>query len=400
MPEDFPKTANDVTKEWLSSVLGAEVTGFEATFLEGGVLADATKLHHITYAGNPADAPSSVVVKVANAVPERRDLAIANNAYVKEVLFYRDLAEDVPIRSPKVYGCFTDGSNNCANFVVVMEDLSTHSKVFDQVDDPPDAAFARKVALEAAEMHAKFWESETTRLPPIGRADGRYVFALDGASRMVRATWPMFRDLWKQMYGWDLFDGEPNNDVEELTELLAGPKSIGILERIYDVLSSRPKTLLHGDMRADNIFRTHPDQCSGVDDATLTFIDWQGMHAGPAGTEFSQAWFNSLEPEVRRHDREILREYRDRLVELQPAAEAYAYEMLIEDYALGICFWWTAIISIGAGTLPIFDKPEGKRMKLLWDKGSRRALAAMRELECLARVRQLAEGLPDDSPAA
>jgi hypothetical protein len=397
MGEDFPKKASDITTEWLSSVLGAEVTGFDATFLEGGVLADATKLHGITYANAPADAPTAVVVKVANAVDERRDMAIANNAYVKEVLFYRELAKDVPVRSPKVYGCFTDGSENCANFIVVMEDLCAHSKVFDQVDDPPDVAFMRKVALEATEMHAKFWESDVTRLPGIGRADGRYQFAFDGASRVARQTWPPFRTLWQQMYGWDIFEGEPNNDVEELTELLAGPKSVGILEGIYDVLSSRPKTLLHGDMRADNIFRTYP--CSGAEDATLTFIDWQAMHAGPPGAEFTQAWFNSLEPEVRRHDREILREYRERLVELQPAAAAYTYDMLIEDYALGICFWWMAIVTIGVGTLPIFDKPEGARMKLLWDRGSRRALAAMRELDCLARVRELAKDLPDDPPA-
>jgi hypothetical protein len=279
-----------------------------------------------------------------------------------------------------------------------MEDLSVHSKVFDQVDDPPDAAFARKVALEAAEMHAKFWESETTKLPSVGRADGRYVFAFDGASRAVSQTWVPFRGLWQQMYGWDLFEGEPNNDVAELTELLAGPKSVNILERIYDVLSSRPKTLLHGDMRADNIFRTHPDRCKGADDAKLTFIDWQALHAGPPGAEFAQAWFNSLEPEVRRHDREILREYHGRLVQLQPAAAAYTYEMLIEDYSLSICFWWTAIISIGVGTLPIFAQPEGARMKLLWEKGLRRALAAMRELDCLARVRRLAEEMvPDDA---
>lgn len=45
MAHDFPTTADAITNEWLSSVLGAEVTGFAITFLEGGVLADAFKLH-------------------------------------------------------------------------------------------------------------------------------------------------------------------------------------------------------------------------------------------------------------------------------------------------------------------------------------------------------------------
>ncbi|MEX0683543.1 MAG: oxidoreductase family protein [Dehalococcoidia bacterium] len=398
MAHEFPTTADAITNEWLSSVLGAEVTGFTTTFLEGGVLADAFKLHSITYKGNPADAPSSVVVKVPNAVKERREMAIANNAYVKELFFFRDLAEHVPVRSPKLYGCFTDGSHTCASFIIVMEDLSTHSKVFDQVDDTPDVACARQVALEAAAMHAKFWESDTTRLPWIGRADGRYVFAFDGASRMANAAWPEFLRLWHQMYGRDFFHSEPDGDLEELAVMLTGPKCGGIIDRIYDVLSSRPKTLLHGDLRADNIFRTHPERGKSAEESTLTFIDWQAVHAGPPGPEFAQAFFNSLEPEVRRHDRDILREYHARLVTLNPDAASYTYDMLIEDYALSMCFWWTAIVTIGAGTLPIFDRPEGARMKRLWEKGAVRAKAAMRELDCLSRVRRLAEGLPDDPP--
>jgi hypothetical protein len=39
-----------------------------------------------------------------------------------------------------------------------------------------------------------------------------------------------------------------------------------------------------------------------------------------------------LPPEVRRKDRAILRQYHQRLVELNPAASAYTYEMLLQDY--------------------------------------------------------------------
>ena len=399
MSDWFPATAGEITNDWLSGVLGARVTGFRTTFLEGGVLADAFKLHDITYASAAESAPPSVVVKVANSVQERREMAIAGGAYAKEVNFFAHLAPDVPIPSPRVYGVFTDGSAACETFMIVMEDLTAHSKVFDQVDDPPGVEYARKIALAAAEMHAKFWQSETLALPWIGGGGGRYVFGLDELAKMVNVTYAPFRELWKQMYGWDLFDNQPDGRLEELFGLLSGPKAHGILERIYDILSTRPKTLLHGDMRADNIFRTHPKFGMSADESTLTFIDWQVLHAGPPGVEFTQAWFNSLEPDVRAHDREILREYHDRLVALNPAAAAYRYDTLIDDYALGMCFWMAAIITIGAGTLPIFDKPEGARMKLLWERGLVRAQAAMRDLDCLSRVQRLAEGLPDDAPA-
>ena len=119
MADSFPGTAAEITNEWLSGVLGATVTGFNTTFLEGGVLADASKLHGITYSGNTNGAPASVVVKVANAVTERRDLAIMANAYTKELFFFRDLAKDVPLRSPTLYGCFSDGSATSERFIIV-----------------------------------------------------------------------------------------------------------------------------------------------------------------------------------------------------------------------------------------------------------------------------------------
>lgn len=399
MAVGFPRKMEDITNEWLSTVLGGTVTGYKTVFLEGGVLSDAFKLYAITYDDDAGRAPSSVVVKVANRVKELRDFALMGNAYNKELNFFQSLAKDVPINAPKVYGCFSDGSAGSEYFIIVMEDLTAHSKVFDQINDPPNEAFARKIALEAAKMHAKFWESETTRLPWVGRADNRYVFSLDSMSKMGHATWVPFRALYEQMYGRDIFACGAFQAVEELTELLCGPKGVAIHEKIYDILSSRPKTLLHGDMRADNVFRTDPAVGKSVEESTLTFIDWQIIHAGPPGPEFTQAWMHSLEPEERRKDKSILKQYHDRLVELNPVTAAYTYDMLLEDYALSFCFWWTAIISLGVGTLPSFDKPEGARMKQLWGKGLFRSISAMRDLDCLSLIRQVAVDVPDDPQA-
>ena len=400
MAEDFPRKVDDITNEWLSTVLGGTVTGYAAEYLEGGVLSDAFKLYAITYDGKSDVAPSSVVVKLASRVKDIRSFAVMGNAYTKELNFYQHLAKDVPINSPKVHGCFSDGSAGSEFFIIVMEDLTTHSKVFDQVDDPPNEAFARKIALEAAKLHATFWESDTTRLPWVGRDDNRYVFALDAMSKMGNTTWAPFRALWAQMYGSDLFDRETFKPVEELTELLCGPQGVALHEKIYDVLSSRPKTLLHGDMKGDNIFRTHPAVCTSVEHAALTFIDWQLLHAGPPGPELTQAWQWTLELEDRRNDKDMLKQYRDKLVELNPAAAAYTYDMLLEDYTLSYCFWWTACISVGVGTLPSFAKPEAARMKQLWGKSLFRGLSAMRDLDCLALIKRLAADLPDASSVA
>lgn len=221
------------------------------------------------------------------------------------------------------------------------------------------------------------------------------MFALDGLCRTVQAAWPQFRSLFQKMYGRDIFDREEDAPLEELTALLCGPKSGGIHDAIYDILSSRPMTVLHGDMRADNVFRTLG---KGADDATLTFIDWQVIHAGPPGPEFTEAWMHSLEPEVRRADKDMLRQYHARLLELNPDAAAYTYEMLLEDYTLSFCFWWTVIIAVGVATLATFEQPEAARMKELWDRAGGRAKTAMVDLDCLSRIRALAANLPDDQP--
>jgi hypothetical protein len=226
------------------------------------------------------------------------------------------------------------------------------------------------------------------------------VFSLDAMSKMGNTTWPPFRELYQHTYGRDIFDREADKPVEELTALLCGPKCVGIHEKIYDILSSRPKTLLHGDMRADNVFRTDPALGKSLADSTITFIDWQIIHAGPPGPELAQAWMHSLEPEERRQDKDILKQYHDRLVQLNPAAAAYTYDMLLEDYTLSFCFWWTAIITIGVGTLSSFDRPESVRMKRLWEKGLFRSKTAMGDLDCLSHVRRLAAAIPDNAPAA
>ena len=99
MNDDFPRSADSITNAWLSEVLGAPVTGFKTTYLEGGVLSDAFKLHDITYVAPASDAPCSVVVKLTQREEEQRNRALASNAYVKEVGFFRQLAAEMPIRT-------------------------------------------------------------------------------------------------------------------------------------------------------------------------------------------------------------------------------------------------------------------------------------------------------------
>jgi hypothetical protein len=219
------------------------------------------------------------------------------------------------------------------------------------------------------------------------------VFSFDPLARMAAQSYPALRALYNQMFGEDLFAGGDFAASEALTELVCGPDSARIVDAMAARLSSRPKTLLHGDMRADNIFRTDPKFGKSAAESTLTYIDWQLLHAGPPGPEFSQAWFSSLEPDVRTQDAALLAEYHARLIALEPKAAAYTYEMLLEDYALGCVYWWMALIALGTGAFPAFDKPEGQRSKRLWGRAFHRILPALRDRDCLGVVRRVVYGV-------
>lgn len=386
---DFPKTIGDVNEGWLSSLLGATVESYNVRFLEGGVLSDAFLVNGIRY--SDGEGPASLVLKLANAVDERREIAVMNNSYMKEVFFFQHLADEMPLQTPEIYGIEDDGKEKIEYFVIAMEDLTTHSLVFDQVEDPPDDAFTRKINLEVAEMHAKYWQADILTEGWLAMPDNRYVFGLEAVCRECPEIKDSYRTLWSEQFGTDPFAGD-FEDVGKLTDLVAGPKADQLIDYMNDMLSSRPMTLTHGDLRADNIFRTHPSKGLSVEDSTLTYIDWQIIQPGPVGPEFSQSWQNTLPPEQRRNDLDYLKQYHDRLLELQPAAAEYTFDMLIEDYKIGFIYWWMALLTIGVANLPGFSTPEGQRNRRLWETGMYKNKYALLDHDVLDLVqRYLAE---------
>ena len=119
-PNDFPRELAAVTTGWLSSVLNKEVTAFDTTPLEQGVLSDLG-IVALTYADGPSAGPASVVLKFAKGLDESRASAVASDSYRKEIQFFETLGKEVPFRSPECIALFRDKDKPNEYFCIVME---------------------------------------------------------------------------------------------------------------------------------------------------------------------------------------------------------------------------------------------------------------------------------------
>ncbi len=385
MTTTIPKGINEVTSPWLSSILGTQVLDFNTTLVAGGHLADVFRIHDIIYVDNPSLLPPSLIIKMVCQHEDQRAIATNNNAYLREVLFFEKLAAQVPLRTPTIYSVQYDNLERCEFFSIIMEDLSTHSKLFDQLSDQPREADIRKINLELAEFHALFWESDTLELDWIGFPEDHYKFPMHEAALECEDNIDTFVALWENAFKQSPFQ-EKWPSLEPMTRLICDRNAQRLLDQIYKILNQRPRTLLHNDLRGNNIFRTKPQT---GESSEITYIDWQLMAPGPPGLEFSEAWQHSVPPEVRRKDLDFLKQYHQRLTEIEPKTAAYTYQMLLEDYRLGYVLWWMTLISLGAAVLEPLETPEGRKIKALWGTNMPYMYQAIEDHDCYGIVKRL-----------
>jgi len=119
---------------------------------------------------------------------------------------------------------------------------------------------------------------------------------------------------------------------------------MGFVAAVSAELETRPRTLIHGDFRSENVFKaTDPANPLGY-----KIIDWQCLSPGPAGFDFVQLVTGSLR-DVSDYSRlgELMKAHHDRLVELVPAAaKTYPYDTMVRDYALGYALIYIAFIGL------------------------------------------------------
>jgi hypothetical protein len=249
----IPDDLDDITSEWVSSVLDAEVASVDVTPVSTGFI--STTLRVVVGFEKPrADLPGSLIVKLPHRGTRMRSLFEALGLYSREVGFYRDIGPEFGEVIPRCF--FAAHSPDTGRSAIVMEDAiaSRGLRVGDNVAGCTfeEAAAAMRVA---ARWHAHWWNDPSL--------DG-FAWLATPASvepdpvRAVTQAWSRYPAGFRALM----------SPATVATVELYGPRAMLVAER----MSLEPWTLTHGDYRLDNLM-------FGPNSEVVAF-DWQLVARG------------------------------------------------------------------------------------------------------------------------
>ncbi len=387
MERDIPERLDDLTPEWLTAALregghlpdGGAVAAVEREALgEGeGFMGDIARLRP-SYAEAGGEGPATMVAKLPRL--ENRAVGELIGIYERESCFYEELSGDVPVRLPRLYYSDFDrvaaperqerlkalanhlpdwlipqvtrlalwaANRTKRRYLLLLEDLGDAAPG-DQLAGT-DAAGCARVLTTIAQAHAALWESPAL-------ANRYWLITLADDSRVRQS---MFKD----MLGTFRERHEEALD-EEFERTIAWVVRNGreVIERMH---REAPETLVHGDLRLDNLaFRGDEP----------VFFDWQGVRRGPCA--YDVAWFLSgasddLTPE---DEADLLRGYHAALE--AGGVRGYPFEAFERHYRLGLLatvqtLGLLAILDIGEG------EERGGEMARAWVRRLRTRLAGI-----------------------
>lgn len=329
----FPTTTTEITASWMTEALrGSGVisagTAVAEVLLDPagaglGFMGEVTNVG-LVYDGDAGSAPDKVVVKFPTQSPEIRAMMFPTRIYEREHRFYADLADETPLRTPKIYHVTCDPAAEPENerYVLVMEDLSNLTLGDQVAGATADQAAAALEGLGA--HHARFWNGagmdNADFIPPINGPLNQ------AGSAIYAASLPGFMEAF----------GEAVRP-----ELVSFVRDYGERRpRILDDLAAAPDTLVHFDFRADNLFFD--------DDGTVSVIDWQAISRGGGAADVGYFLSQNLGIEERRsNEADLLKTYHEALI--ANGVTGYESDSLLADYRVGIeCGWIIPVLAVGS----------------------------------------------------
>jgi thiamine kinase-like enzyme len=138
---------------------------------------------------------------------------------------------------------------------------------------------------------------------------------------------------------------------------------------LQDLLNRAPRTISHGDFRADNMF------FGGGGTSAFALADWQISTKGRGAFDLAYLFSGALDPSVRKaHEMRLLRLWHNLLVEA--GVTGYSFDEALRDYRIGVLYSWMYVV-IGVASLD----PANERGMAFFNAWVLRRSRAVEELE-------------------
>jgi hypothetical protein len=347
----IPTRADELTSEWLTSSLRETGVLREARVVEvkqeilgdgEGFMGEVIRLH-LEFDQPEHGAPATLIAKLPTPNQENRTIGELMGAYEREILFYGDMASQLPVRTPRTYYSAMDASKSSEQeavgaaqldrcpmwlirlvmrlviwiasrrrrrYALLIEDLAP-GRVGNQVAGcSPEEA--RGVLSAIAKVHAQHW----------------------GSSELEKSHWlrelvlnprTMHTIFLKNLPG--ISERFRERTPESFASSLRWLENRGV-ELLLNFRTTAPETLLHCDLRLDNICFMPPETRPSE---SVVFLDWQLTGRGPGAYDVAYFLTSALATDVSDEVvRDLIRGYHDELVAL--GVGDYSFDRCLLDY--------------------------------------------------------------------
>jgi hypothetical protein len=286
-----PRTIRAVDGDYLSRLLGVEVTGVTPVDVTAGTT-DRARLELVSPA---TGVPGSVFVKIAPTKTVTRIFTNLSNLGRYELGFYRDVAPGLEIETPAVVAL--DFDPRAKRFAILIEDLTARGARFTDTVGGMTVPEAEAVVDTLAGLHGAFWDSP--RLADPGSGGLSWVTTNSGDPQLPiiqKALVAAGKRVAKRHPEYVPWEGR-----RILSRYLA----------VADELDTGPHTLLHGDPHPGNVYFIDAPTAGGGG-LRGGLLDWQVLRRGNGARDLTYFLVFALEADQRRqHGGALLARYRD-----------------------------------------------------------------------------------------
>jgi len=321
---NFPTRVEDLSCEWLTEILHKSGSPFDVTVKgfsiepvgDPGQSSEVVRIL-LEYGGETTEAPSSLIGKFPAKLDEARQLAVGMNTYLREVHFFKYVADSAEGLAPRCFAAEINLENH--DFVLILEDLA-HLRLGEWFVSKPEDS--RLMLNKLAPFHARWWMH-----PDLDK--------LDWIPQPGQPTFNAWIEQLKQVFAvvLPLVKGQYEsymsaNAWETLEKWLVN----------WDELFSYtpgPYTVCHGDYHYLQCFYPTPSE------DRFCVIDWQLVCINSAAMDVARPLL--IDPESRRtHETALVESYYEILIE--NGVKDYNLDELWEDVRLNAL--WASFVYI------------------------------------------------------